>query len=102
MAAGLATFALQAAESGRVLGIQVDPVAEVRERFRASIGQPELLHPSTRLTLAGARDGDEVLSLAPPLLAEAEATHAFLHGFPNTVMARATGTSAAVRRRAAR
>lgn len=66
--------------------IQVDPDAAVRERYRESVGSSDLFYPDHRIADAGARDGYPVLTLAPLLLAYAEAHDVQLHGFPNTTM----------------
>jgi hypothetical protein len=66
--------------------IQVDPDREVRERYRVAVHSDDLFYPDRRIAEAGARDGYPVLSLAPLLLAYAEAHHVQLHGFANTAM----------------
>jgi hypothetical protein len=64
--------------------IQVHPERPVRERYMASAGLDGLLYPESRVAALGGREGFPVLLLAPPLLAHAEGTGTFLHGFgPN-------------------
>lgn len=62
-------------------GIQVAPSAQVRTDFLKRAGASDLFYPDHRIKDLGARDGFEVLNLAPELQAYAEQNNVFLHGF---------------------
>ena len=62
----------------------VYPDAQMRARYAASLGVQSLFYPEQRLEALGARDGFQVLALAPAMQRAADEKHVFLHGFPNT------------------
>ena len=62
----------------------VYPDAQLRARYAASLGVHSLFYPEHRLEALGARDGFEVLALAPAMQRVADEKHVYLHGFPNT------------------
>jgi hypothetical protein len=62
----------------------VYPDAELRTRYAESLGVGSLFYPEERLMTLGARQGFEVLALAPKMQQIADAKHVYLHGFPNT------------------
>jgi hypothetical protein len=61
--------------------IQVHPDGQARRRYMAAAKLDGLFYPESRLLALGQREGFPVLLLAPPLLAHAERTGTFLHGF---------------------
>jgi hypothetical protein len=65
-------------------GIQVWPDSQVRAHFEKRLGVADLFYPDQRIAALGRREGFEVLTLAQPLQAYAQAHHVFLHGFANT------------------
>lgn|SRR5262247_2898131 len=64
--------------------IQVYPDPAVRHQYLMAVGGTDLFYPEHRLQQLGAREGFEVLPLAPAMQAEADHTGVFFHGFPNT------------------
>ena len=62
----------------------VFPDAQMRARYAASLGVHSLFYPEQRLEALGARDGFEVVALAPAMQRVADEKHIYLHGFPNT------------------
>jgi len=64
--------------------IQVYPDAAYRAAYLKRVGGSDLFYTEHRLDALGAREGFEVLNLAPSLQAYAEQHQAFLHGFSNT------------------
>jgi lysophospholipase L1-like esterase len=62
-------------------GIQVTPSVQVREEFLKRVGATDLFYPDHRIKELGARNGFEVINLAPELLGYAERNNIFLHGF---------------------
>jgi hypothetical protein len=64
-------------------GPQVHPDPEVRRRYRAETEVTDFLYPERRLTALGSREGFQVLALAEPMRAAAEASGRCLHGFDN-------------------
>lgn len=63
--------------------IQVHPSAERREEFRRHVGAASLWYADDRLAAFSARQAIPFLALARPMLAEAEKTGEYLHGFRN-------------------
>ena len=64
--------------------MQVYPDASYRAAYLKAIGGKDLFYPERRLSALGAREGFDVLNLAPVLQDYADRRHAFVHGFPNT------------------
>jgi hypothetical protein len=64
--------------------IEVDPTGDRRERFEASIGVDDLLHPDERLARMGADLGFPIYPLTKELQVIAEAHGVYMHGFANT------------------
>lgn len=62
----------------------VYPNPQMRARYAASLGVESLFYPEQRLQALGAKDGFEVVALAPAMQHAADEKHVFLHGFPNT------------------
>ena len=62
----------------------VYPNPQMRARYAASLGVDSLFYPERRLEALGAKDGFEVVALAPAMQRAADEKHVFLHGFPNT------------------
>jgi hypothetical protein len=62
----------------------VYPNPQMRARYAASLGVESLFYPEQRLQALGAKDGFEVVALAPAMQRAADEKHVFLHGFPNT------------------
>ena len=62
----------------------VFPNPQMRARYAASLGVASLFYPEQRLQALGAKDGFEVVALAPAMQRAADEKHVFLHGFPNT------------------
>ncbi len=62
----------------------VYPDPQLRARYAQSLGVKSLFYPEERLERLGERNGFEVVALAPQMQRRADATHVFLHGFPNT------------------
>jgi hypothetical protein len=62
----------------------VYPDPQMRARYAASLGVESLFYPEQRLQALGAKDGFEVLALAPAMQRAADEKQVFLHGFPNT------------------
>ena len=60
--------------------IQVYPDPAVRQRFMRSVETDELFYPDRRIKALGAREGIEVLNLAPILQEYADRNKTFLHG----------------------
>ena len=65
-------------------GIQVNPDAATRERFKAALGVEDLFYPDRRLADFASRQGIFHLILAPYLLTWAETKGRCIHGFSNT------------------
>ena len=63
---------------------QVYPDLAVRHQYLTAVGGMDLFYPEHRLQQLGAREGFEVLPLAPAMQAEADRTRVFFHGFPKT------------------
>ncbi len=61
--------------------VQVYPDASRRQALAALMGVPGLFYPERRIAALGDREGFQVLNLAPPMQAYADAHHAYLHGF---------------------
>ncbi len=57
-----------------------------RRRYMQRLGVTDLFYPERHLRQLGARNGFEVLALAPDMQRYADATHTYLHGFSNTVL----------------
>jgi hypothetical protein len=64
--------------------MQVYPDLAVRHQYLTAVGGMDLFYPEHRLQQLGAREGFEVLPLAPAMQAEADRTGVFFHGFPKT------------------
>jgi len=62
----------------------VYPNPQMRARYAASLGVESLFYPEQRLQALGAKQGFEVVALAPAMQRVADEKHEFLHGFPNT------------------
>ena len=62
----------------------VYPDAQMRARYAKSLGVSSLFYPEERLQDLGARNGFDVLALAPPMQKLADARKVYFHGFPNT------------------
>src|SRR4051812_10752854 len=62
----------------------VYPNPQLRARYAASLGVESLFYPEARLQALGAKQGFEVVALAPAMQRAADEKHVFLHGFPNT------------------
>lgn len=62
-------------------GIQVFPDASVREQFMRRVGATDLFYPDKRVRDYCAREGIEVLTLAPAFQSYADQRKVFLHGF---------------------
>jgi hypothetical protein len=69
-------------------GIQVDPHPEVRRAFTARFGIRDLFYPDRRIRAFAESAGIDVVTLAPAMLANAEATQRYLHGFSNNLEGR--------------
>jgi hypothetical protein len=67
-------------------GIQVMPDAAFQARYLKAVGGTDLLYPSHRLGVFGAREGFAVLDLVPPMRTYAQEHQVYFHGFPNTAM----------------
>jgi lysophospholipase L1-like esterase len=65
-------------------GIQVDPRREVREKLMRRLGVDGLFYADLRIERLAQGLGLPALALAPPMLAWAEQSGEFLHGFANT------------------
>lgn len=65
-------------------GIQDGPDPIARRHYMQFVGAKDLFRPDDHIRNLGARDGFEVLNLAPPMQRYAEAHHLYLHGFRNT------------------
>ena len=63
--------------------IQVHPDRSIRETFQRQVGTDSLFHADQRLREVAARQGIEIITLAPAMQRIAEETGAFLHGFGN-------------------
>src|SRR5205085_4622135 len=61
-------------------GIQVYPNPSNRQVFMRNLGADDLFYPDRRIKSLGAREGIEVLNLAPTLQEYADRNKAFLHG----------------------
>ena len=59
-----------------------DPYA--RKGYMEEVGSTDLFYPDKRIKALGDSVGFDVLNLAPPLQAYAQARHEYLHGFSNT------------------
>ncbi len=66
-------------------GPQVLPDAESREVFKNRFGITDLFYPDNRIKSLGAREGIEVITLAPDLQQFAEHNKVFLHGFGENI-----------------
>ena len=62
----------------------VYPDPQLRARYAQSLGVKSLFYPEGRLERLGRQHRFEVIALAPRMQQRADATHVFLHGFPNT------------------
>jgi hypothetical protein len=65
-------------------GATVYPDESLRRRYAAFLGVPDLFYPERRIQGLGAKNGFEVLALAPEMQRQADATRTFFHGFANT------------------
>jgi hypothetical protein len=65
-------------------GIQVWPDPRVRVKFEKRLGVENLFYPDQRIAALGGRENFQVLTLAQPMQAYAEAHQVMLHGFSNT------------------
>jgi hypothetical protein len=65
---------------------QIYPDPNVRASYMKLYGATDIFYPDERIKALGEREGFEVLNLAPPMQAYADAHHAFLCGFKNTRM----------------
>lgn len=63
---------------------QIYPSPLVRSYYAMTYHSSDLFYPDERITALGAREGFEVLNLAPPMQAYADAHQAFLAGFKTT------------------
>ncbi len=63
---------------------QVYPDPEVRARLQA-MGAQDLFYPDQRLAQFGERQSIDVITLAPQLQQQADATQTYWHGFDNTL-----------------
>ena len=61
----------------------VYPDSKIRQRYADYLGEADLLYPEARIERLGAQHGFSVLALAPEMQRYADATHTYLHGFPN-------------------
>jgi hypothetical protein len=64
--------------------IQVHPDTAHRARHLAAVGGTDLFYPDRRIQALGAREGFEVLALAPRMQDQADRRRLFFHGFHNT------------------
>jgi hypothetical protein len=65
-------------------GATVYPDESLRRRYTAFLGVPDLFYPERRIQRLGAKNGFEVLALAPEMQRQADTTRTFFHGFANT------------------
>ncbi len=63
---------------------QIYPDPRVRASYMQLYGSTDIFYPDERIKALGEREGFEVLNLAPPMQAYADAHHEFLCGFKNT------------------
>lgn len=88
---------LLTAEESRALGARfvlatlsssasVHPDSALRAKYTAHLGVPDLFYPDRRIRAFGERHGIEVVNLGPEMQRRADATGAYYHGFPNTML----------------
>lgn len=65
---------------------QIYPDPRVRASYMQIYGSTDIFYPDERIKALGEREGFEVLNVAPPMQAYADAHHAYLCGFKNTKM----------------
>lgn len=65
-------------------GANVYPDESLRRRYATFLGVPDLFYPGRRIQRLGAEYGFEVLTLAPEMQRQADATRTYFHGFHNT------------------
>jgi hypothetical protein len=65
---------------------QIYPDPRVRASYMQLYGSTDIFYPDERIKALGESEGFEVLNLAPPMQAYADAHHAYLCGFKNTKM----------------
>lgn len=65
---------------------QIYPDSSVRASYMKLYASTDIFYPDERIKALGEREGFEVLNVAPPMQAYADAHHAFLCGFKNTKM----------------
>lgn len=79
-----------AAEQARFLAVtlsnpvQVYPDPAYRRRYLAAVGGTDIFYPDHRIRALGARNGFDVLNLAPAMQTEADRERVFFHGFSAT------------------
>lgn len=66
------------------MGVQVHPDRAVREAALKKLGTEELFYAERRLAAFGRQNALAVIATGPEMLAQAESTKAFMHGFANT------------------
>lgn len=66
-------------------GIQVYPDASAREAFARRLGVRDLFYAERRFSALGAREGFQVINLAPELQSYADRNRVFLHGFDSQI-----------------
>ena len=66
-------------------GPQVLPDPKLREAFKKRFGITDLFYPDDRIKSLGAREGIQVITLAPELQEFAERNSVFLHGFGENI-----------------